>query len=442
MKKLDLRIVRIIIIAFWIVVLIFIGLYKVDNRELRVVLRSSTDKYETEITADVINGIDKIMLDFSEITEIDVSEILIYRDYKTIRLGRIAYSEIIAYLECVINGQVDYKDNQLHIESPDGIVLVLNENGKSYMQKLSKSYLIERFILAEISFAICLLALMTCTLIEEKTNAQNRNNHGVLLEIKRFCKDIKRYWQYIIFSAKADLKAEVADSYLNRLWWLLEPLLSMLVYVIVFRNLLGSSIENFETFIFSALLMWNFFSKTINYSVKLVRSNKDIVTKVYIPKYVLLLSNMFLNLFKLLFSLIVLVPMLVIFKVQIGINFLWLFPAYCIMFLLSFGLGMICLHFGVYVDDLGYAVGILLNMMTFLSGIFYDVISGLGSPLNELMLGLNPIAVLIDTMRNALLYNNAVNIPLLGVWFVLSLEICCIGVHTVYKNENGYVKVV
>ena len=188
--------------------------------------------------------------------------------------------------------------------------------------------------------------------------------------------------------------------------------------------------------------MWNFFNKTINYSVKLVRNNKDIVTKVYIPKFILLISDMILNMLKLFFSLIVLAVMLMVFRVQIGFNIFWILPAYVLMILFAFGTGMIFLHFGVYVDDLSYAVGILLNMLMFLSGIFYEVLTTLPHPLNTVMMCLNPVAIFVDTMRNALIYNEATNLPLIGVWLLISAILCCIGVHVVYKNENSYVKVV
>lgn len=139
---------------------------------------------------------------------------------------------------------------------------------------------------------------------------------------------------------------------------------------------------------------------------------------------------------------IVLAGMLVIFRVSAGPEMIMVLFAYVILLLLSFGLGMIFLHYGVYVDDLSYAVNILLSMLMFLSGIFYEVMSTLTEPLNTIMLCLNPVAMVVDTMRQGLLYQEIVNVPLLVIWFLISLLLCGIGVHIVYKNENGYVKVV
>lgn len=216
----------------------------------------------------------------------------------------------------------------------------------------------------------------------------------------------------------------------------------MLVYVIVFGHIMGNNIESYATFVFSALIMWNYFSHIINYSVKCVRNNRDIVTKIYVPKYILLLTNMVLNFIKMLFSLVVLLVMLLIFKIEIHWAILYIIPCYALMLLISFALGMIFLHYGVFIDDLAYAVGILLNMLMFLSGVFYEVITSLSEPLNQMLMCLNPVAMFIDSMRNALLYNRIVNVPLIVIWIILSLLIAYVGIHIVNKNENGYVKVI
>jgi ABC-type polysaccharide/polyol phosphate export permease len=302
--------------------------------------------------------------------------------------------------------------------------------------------LAERIIYALYFLALVLVLWILLNAAGEKLDVDNRNNHGPIYELQRFGRELKKYREYIFFAAKADLNAEVANSYLNRLWWILEPLFSMLVYVIVFGQIMGRSIENYATFVFSALIMWNYFSHIINYSVKCIRSNRDIVTKIYMPKYVLLLTNMALNFIKMLFSMAVLLVMLLLFRVQIGVYVLWIIPAYLLMTIVCFGVGMLFMHYGVFVDDLAYAVSILLTMLMFLSGIFYDPYTTLREPLDIILLCANPVALFVNTMRDALFENLVSNVPLLGAWGLLGILIMYIGLHTVYKNENGYVKVI
>ena len=95
---------------------------------------------------------------------------------------------------------------------------------------------------------------------------------------------------YAIWSAKADLGAEVVSSYLNWLWWLIEPFCMMIIYTIIFGIVFKASEDYFPIFIFTGITMWGFFSRSVNGSVDTVRRGKDIITKVYMPKYILLLT--------------------------------------------------------------------------------------------------------------------------------------------------------
>lgn len=448
MKEEGIRLVRLtkwLITAILGIGIIVIAVFPFDNRSLRLQFTSEEGKYEIIKYNDEIADNQLPTIIFDQVNDIKIKNVRMYGKIKTIYLEKIGYGQFGDYIATVERGEVLHEEDGIRLTTSDEsgqIKLVMNESFGELLIKHSSSVLLERIILAELLGTIIALIWIALKALEEKSIIDNRDNHSTIYEAKKFFDDVREYWQYTVYAAKTDLKAEVANSYLNRLWWLLEPFFNMIVYVIVFGKVMGNSIQNYSTFVFSALLMWNFFNKTINYSVKLVRNNKDIVTKVYIPKFIILISDMILNMFKLFFSLLVLVVMLMVFKVQIGINVLWVLPAYAVMILCAFGAGMIFLHFGVYVDDLSYAVGILLNMLMFLSGIFYEVKTTLPYPLNMIMMCLNPVAIFVDTMRNALLYNEASNLPLIGIWLLFSILLCCIGVHTIYKNENSYVKVV
>ncbi|SCY08934.1 ABC-type polysaccharide/polyol phosphate export permease [Lachnospiraceae bacterium XBB2008] len=400
------------------------GLYPVANQPIKVIVDSSTDKYVFSLSPAEVDKLSSYTMDCPGISEATIDEIRISRHFESICVDKITTGAFPSY------GIIE------------GDSVVLNSEACDLLREASHSAVLERILFSEGLLVLTLLIWILLNALGEKIDPDNRNNHGPIYEIRKFCSEIKEYRQYMVFAANADLKAEVANSYLNRLWWLLEPLFNMLVYVVVFGKIMGNSIQNYATFVYSSLLMWTFFSKVLNYSVKCVRNNRDIVTKIYVPKHVLLITNMILDFFKLLFSLIVLIPMLIIFKVHIGIAAFWIIPTYLLMIIFSFGVGMIFLHYGVYIDDLSYAVGILLQMMMFLSGIFYDVITSLPHPLNVVMICVNPASMFVDTMRRALLYNTVSNVPLIVLWIIISLLISYIGIHIVYKNENGYVKVI
>lgn len=258
----------------------------------------------------------------------------------------------------------------------------------------------------------------------------------------RFFSDVPKYFFYTVRSAKADLRSEVANSFLDWLWWLIEPFCMMLIYVFVFGIIMKSSEMYFPVFIFSGLTMYNFFSRGINGSVEIIRNNKGIITKVYLPKYILLFARMLVNGFKMMVSFAVVAVMLVYFKVPLTINIFWIFPIVLVLFLFTFGVGTILMHYGVYVSDLSYIVGIATNMLMYLSGIFYSISNKVPEPFGELIEKFNPVSFLIASMRNAVLYGQTPDWRMLVIWAFISVFLSGIGILTVYHNENSYVKVI
>ncbi|WP_242856544.1 ABC transporter permease [Butyrivibrio sp. AE2032] len=265
---------------------------------------------------------------------------------------------------------------------------------------------------------------------------------GFVRYIGRFFKDIRKYLPYAIWSAKADLQAEVATSYLNWMWWLIEPVCSMLIYTLIFGVVFHASEDYFTVFVFVGISMWSFFSRSLSASVDIVRWNKDIVTKVYMPKYILLLSKMFSYFFKMLVSFGVIILMMIFFRVPISINVLWSIPAFVLLFLFTFGVSSIMMHYGVFVSDLGYITGILLQMMMYLTGVFYSLSNQVPEPYGIILETFNPVAYVMSVMRNALLYRTAPDISTMVLWLIVSLVLISLGVFTVYSNENSYVKVI
>ena len=258
---------------------------------------------------------------------------------------------------------------------------------------------------------------------------------------KRLIHDLKRYFSYAKYSARSDLKSEVASSYLNWLWWILDPLMFMLVYTFIAVVVFKSNVKYFPIFVFIGLTFWNFFSKTVQGSVKLIRNNQNIVSKVYIPKFILVLERMFVNGFKMLISLALVVVMMIVWRVPVTYRVIYLIPVIAVLCLLTFGLSCIVTHFGVFVDDLYNVVQIILRLTFYLSGIFYSIDHRLKDPLRTVMLSVNPMALLIQAGRQCLLYSQTPARKLILLWGAASCILVAIGIHVIYKYENSYVKI-
>ncbi len=261
----------------------------------------------------------------------------------------------------------------------------------------------------------------------------------------RFLKDFKRYYKYSKYAAKSALNAEVAGSYLNWLWWVFNPLCMMFVYSFVFGYVFGGRLEYFEIFIFSGITVWNFFSTTVTESVRIVKKNKAIVTKVYLPKFVLVMTQMRVQWVKMLISFAIVAGMMVVFRVPLTWNIFWVIPVLITLFLLTFGVSCVILHFGVFVEDLNNVIRIVLKFGFYATGVFYSIEQRLGKKNPtwcNIMLHYNPMALLLDSFRKAFLYGQTPHYKWIAAWFVVGILISMVGVRLIYRYENSYAKVI
>ena len=260
--------------------------------------------------------------------------------------------------------------------------------------------------------------------------------------MKRFINDLKRYKNYILYATWAELKTEVINSYLGWAWMVLEPLAFMLIYVFIAGVIFKSKVEYFPVFVFIGLSIWNFFNKNVVASVKLVSTNRDTVTKVYLPKFVLLLVKMGVNFFKMMVSFLLVVIFIAIYKIPITWNVLWFFPIIITVVVLTFGVCTIMLHFGVFAEDLTNLTNIFLRMLFYMTGVFYDLSTRLQNVVyRTLLLDLNPLANFIYNMRNVLIYSSKPVGMWTLIWFFIGIFLSMLGINTIYKYENTYVKV-
>ncbi len=260
--------------------------------------------------------------------------------------------------------------------------------------------------------------------------------------MKRFITDMKRYWRYTVYSAKSQLKTEVANSYLNWIWWILEPFCFMLIYAFVFGYMFKRKQEYFNVYIFVGLAIWDFFNRCVKSSVRMVKRNKPIVSKVYLPKYTLILSDMMVNGFKMMICFFIVGIMLMVYKVPVDWHIVYLIPVLMAVIAFTFACATWLLNLGVFVEDMSYVIYIVLKFVIYLTGIFYNIETSLPEPYASLLLKFNPLAAFLDGARRAVIYCDTPARKVLLAWFIVSLILSALGIRNIYKNENTYAKVI
>jgi ABC-type polysaccharide/polyol phosphate export permease len=264
----------------------------------------------------------------------------------------------------------------------------------------------------------------------------------------RLVNDIKKFSRYAWYNAVAELKAQVAESYLGWLWWILDPLLFMFVYSFVFVTIRGgqSNIEHFPLFVFIGLTFWNFFASTVQSSVNVIRSYRAVLMKTYIPKFILVLMLELVNLIKMMIGLGLSIVIMAFLRIPFTVHMLEVIPILFVYIILTFGMSLVVAHIGVYIADFNNIITVVLRLLFYLSGVFFtlDAFEGkvfFGQDLLSIYNMIIPTGFIIKQFREVLMYGYGANYSRLLYWLIGGIILTVIGLYLTYKHENNYMKV-
>jgi lipopolysaccharide transport system permease protein len=195
----------------------------------------------------------------------------------------------------------------------------------------------------------------------------------------------------------AEFKNRYQNTTLGFFWSLLSPLLLSLVLWFVFRNLFRQE-EDFAANLLVGIMAWRFFATGTSAALQSIVSKPSLVTKVYIPRQILVLSTVLANLISSLLEFLVLLPILFVLLKHLPLTIV-LFPLVHIPYLLFiYGIGLLLAALFVYFRDLNQIWEVLINVLFFCSPIIYPLSIVPGYLMPYYML--NPITQFIVTYRH------------------------------------------
>ncbi|WP_240992153.1 tetratricopeptide repeat protein [endosymbiont of Riftia pachyptila] len=230
---------------------------------------------------------------------------------------------------------------------------------------------------------------------------------------------IARLLELIWVKALFNLRSEVHRNYLSYGWWILEPLLHMLIYYVVFGILLQRGGEGFTTFLLTGLIPWMWFMKAVSGSSNSILAGQNLMLQVGLPSVVFPLISLLQASLKQIPVFILLLGFVWLQGHPPNINWWLLLPVIIVQALITTTFACAVAAVIPFARDLAYLVPTGLTFLMFLSGIFYDYRSI--SPEWQGLFLLNPVAFLLKSYREILIDGIMPNIFTLICWGLGSL---------------------
>tara|TARA_R110002072_G_scaffold96884_1_gene212902 strand:+ start:214 stop:963 length:750 start_codon:yes stop_codon:yes gene_type:complete len=203
--------------------------------------------------------------------------------------------------------------------------------------------------------------------------------------------------------ARLSLKADASRYFFGYVWWILEPLLYVLVFYVVFEFILHNRKEDFLVFLMCGKLTFVWFSKSLNQAARSIMVNKGLVGRVDIPKSLFPLATIQEGLYK------QSTVFLLLFVVLWGSGYLpspvwaWLVPVALVNYLLIVACSLLAAYLVCLVFDFQVLVSMATIFLMFTSGVFWDPRDLPDPAAMELILALNPLAFLLDAYRQIMM---------------------------------------
>jgi lipopolysaccharide transport system permease protein len=235
---------------------------------------------------------------------------------------------------------------------------------------------------------------------------------------------LRHYADVIVVLAQKDFKIRYRNSVLGFLWSLLNPLAYMVILTLVFSLLLAVNIPNFPAWLLVGLLVWRFFQLSTNQSLFAIVGNASLINKMYIPRYLIVLSGNLANFLGAGLEFVALLPLLVLLGVNLTLYALLLPVILVLEFFLVFGISLLLSSLSLKYRDFNQLWDIALQLGFFLSPIVYD--ANLIPAPYRLIYSLNPMTALIESTRSILIrqslpsaFDSAVVLSSIGILLLI-----------------------
>lgn len=189
---------------------------------------------------------------------------------------------------------------------------------------------------------------------------------------------LNELWEYrdlLYFMVRRDLKTRYTQTALGPLWILIQPLMSMVLYTLIFGVLakLPSGGSPYAVFTYSGLLPWDFFNDSVSSGVGSLLNNRVLISKIYFPRLLIPLSQIISSLVDFSIAMVILFGMMLFYRIQPNWTVVFL-PVYLLIAATTgVGVGLWCSGIVVRYRDFGNIIGYIMRFWMYATPVVYSI---------------------------------------------------------------------
>jgi ABC-type polysaccharide/polyol phosphate export permease len=255
--------------------------------------------------------------------------------------------------------------------------------------------------------------------------------------MEQYVQNLRKFQPLLYELVARDVKIKYRKSVLGVLWTLLNPLLMMAILSIVFSNLFRFEIENYSLYLLSGQILFNFYNESTSGAMTAILGNASLIKKVYIPKYLFVVSRIASSSINVLSSFCALILVMLFTRMELHYTmFLVIIPlVYIIIF--SLGVGLILAALTVKFRDIMHLYGVFITALMYLTPIIYSIEMLPGWV--QVIVRLNPLTGILEIFRNVMIYNTIPPISQFLISFVVVCFMLLLGLWVFYKQQDEFI---
>lgn len=255
--------------------------------------------------------------------------------------------------------------------------------------------------------------------------------------VSTYIQNFKKFRPLLNELITRDIKTKYRKSILGVFWTILNPLFMMIVLSVVFSNLFKFDIEYFPVYLLSGQLIFNFFSEATTNAMGAIIANGPLIKKVYVPKYMFVLSRIFSSSINLLASFTAMIFVMLAMRVELHYTVLLApIPLFFIVFF-SLGVGLILAAVTVKFRDIMHLYSVFVTALMYLTPVIYPM-SIIPEWLKKIVL-LNPITNILMMFRDVMLNNTPPSLESVLLATIEVIVVMVLGLYVFYKRQDTFI---